>query len=262
MSKFDVGQRVRMIAGYDCAKKGMIGTIKKVTVDSYAVEFDSKFSGGHTCGCVCKAGHGHWVVESKLELIIAEGATAKHKAGEVVRVKSTLAYGNYGGIYPSAQQTAKRGKEVKIKSVTKNGRYKVEGSIFTWTDEMFEEFEGEGKFILSVVFDGGHKEYNYTTTDKTIKKGDKVVVPAGRENRPTTVTVTNVKLCDRFTTGDGLKHIIRKGAVEEAKVEAKEEVTSDGIMITEKFGDTTVMVAVSGKLNKQHIEKVLSRIVD
>lgn len=258
MSKFEVGQRVRMVDDFCSAKKGMIGTIIEVLPKGTeaGVRFDNEFRGGHTCGGRCEDGRGHWIQYYYLALI--EDTIAKHKAGEVVRVKSTLNYGNYGGIYPSAQQTAKRGEEVKIKSVTKNGRYKIEGSIFTWTDEMFEEVVD--KFILSVVFDGGHKEYNYATDDKTIKKGDKVVVPAGRENRHTTVTVTNVEPCYDSATYIKYKRIIRKCTEDEVTTEGLTD--SKSIAISENFGDTTVTVVVTGKLNKKYIEKVLSRIVD
>lgn len=258
MSKLEVGQRIRMVTDFCSAKEGMTGTIIEVKYDfgELGVRFDKAFVGGHTCGGKCEDGFGQWVKPFHIELI--EATITKHKVGEVVRVKSTMNYGNYGGIYPSVQQMAKRGKEVKIKSVTKNGRYKVEGSIFTWTDEMFEEVVD--KFVLSVVFDGGHKEYNYSTDDKTIKKGDKVVVPAGRENRHTTVTVTNVKPCDDLATYTEYKRIIRKCTADE--VTTARVTVNKNITITENFGDTTVTVVVTGKLDKKHIEKVLSRIVD
>ena len=64
----------------------------------------------------------------------------KYQVGDVVKVISCLNQQyKYGGVTPSSQMITKAGKKVKIKSITKTGRYKIEGSCFTWTDEMFED---------------------------------------------------------------------------------------------------------------------------
>lgn len=70
----------------------------------------------------------------------------KFKVGDVVTVRSDVrAYKYYrmddgsNGMHMTEQQAAKAGKTVKIKSITKTGKYMIEGSIFPWVDEMFED---------------------------------------------------------------------------------------------------------------------------
>jgi hypothetical protein len=70
----------------------------------------------------------------------------KYKPGDVVTVRSDLnqfiPYTMSDGkneMIPASQMLTKRGKSVKIKSVTKTGKYMIEGSMFPWVDEMFED---------------------------------------------------------------------------------------------------------------------------
>ena len=91
----------------------------------------------------------------------------KYQPGEAVKVRGDLKYGNYhmkndtsNTMYPADQQFAKRGKIVKIKSITKTGKYMIEGSIFPWVDEMFED-------LVEV-------EKVEKTTDRKFKVGDRV----------------------------------------------------------------------------------------
>lgn len=91
----------------------------------------------------------------------------KYQPGEAVKVRGDLKYGNYhmkndasNTMYPADQQFAKRGKIVKIKSITKTGKYMIEGSIFPWVDEMFED-------LVEV-------EKVEKTTGRKLKVGDRV----------------------------------------------------------------------------------------
>lgn len=93
----------------------------------------------------------------------------KYQPGEAVKVRGDLKYGNYhmkndasNAMYPADQQFAKRGKIVKIKSITKTGKYMIEGSIFPWVDEMFED---------AVEVDKVEK-----TTGRKLKVGDRVML--------------------------------------------------------------------------------------
>ena len=69
----------------------------------------------------------------------------KFKVGDVVTVRSDVRAFRYYRMDDGSnimcmteQQEAKAGKTVKIKSITKTGKYMIEGSIFPWVDEMFE----------------------------------------------------------------------------------------------------------------------------
>lgn len=72
---FRVGDRV-VLTGYVypyaielAGKLGMQGVIKHDTnTDVYAVEFDKKFSGGHTCGGRTRKGRGHYINAEHLKL--------------------------------------------------------------------------------------------------------------------------------------------------------------------------------------------------
>jgi hypothetical protein len=143
--KFEIGQRVEMVKDCCHAKVGMRGTIigYDTPVHDYQVKFDKKFPGGHSCNGKCKDGYGHHVDERHIKLIDTV-YTTKYKPGDEVTVRSDLTYTkqyymtdgkNY--MYPTDQMLTKRGKKVKIKSVTKTGKYMIEGSIFPWVDEMF-----------------------------------------------------------------------------------------------------------------------------
>ncbi len=53
-----------------------------------------------------------------------------------------------------------------------------------------------GEYIYcSVVFEEGGNAYRYRTEDDSLHIGDRVRVPAGRENRPYTVTITDITYC-------------------------------------------------------------------
>lgn len=53
-----------------------------------------------------------------------------------------------------------------------------------------------GEYIYcSVVFEEGGNTYRYRTEDDSLHIGDRVRVPAGRENRPYTVTITDITYC-------------------------------------------------------------------
>ena len=83
---------------------------------------------------------------SELELVEAKSETkTKYKVGDVVTVRSDLITGYYemangsNRTRVSDQMLTKRGEKVTIESITKNGKYKVKGSMFVWTDGMFED---------------------------------------------------------------------------------------------------------------------------
>ena len=149
-SEIKVGQRVELVKDVDYAKAGMVGTVKEITSGTYhpiGVEFDKEFEGGHTLGGTCKKGYGHYVGTNDIKFVstgykVGEYAT-KYKPGDVVTVRSDLRRSYYkmadgsNGMETTDQMLTKRGQKVKIKSVTKTGKYMIEGSIFPWVDEMF-----------------------------------------------------------------------------------------------------------------------------
>ena len=47
--------------------------------------------------------------------------------------------------------------------------------------------------FCSVTFDDGYKSYYYLTEDDSIKIGDFVIVPAGRDNHEAVVKVVNIE---------------------------------------------------------------------
>ena len=139
--KFKVGDRVVMTHNFCSAEVGMIGVVKHCWDSKLlAVEFVERFNGGHDCCGYCKNGHGHNVHVNQVSLL---KSSTKYQPGDIVIVRSDLRIGYYkmesGGdpMRVTDQMLTKRGKKVKIKSVTKSGKYMIEGSIFPWTDEMF-----------------------------------------------------------------------------------------------------------------------------
>lgn len=73
----------------------------------------------------------------------------KHKVGEIVLVKRNLKFehkyfmeNGFGYSYITDDMMKMRGKKVRISKYyeqgTKNERYIIDGSVFFWTDEMFE----------------------------------------------------------------------------------------------------------------------------
>jgi hypothetical protein len=88
-------------------------------------------------------------------------------------------------------------------------QYSVHKAIEAVTQKILPE----EKWVVGVKFDGGKKVYDYTTTDNTIKAGDKVVVATGSDSHYVAVTVTWIKTYDEYaktSKGIELKGIIRK----------------------------------------------------
>lgn len=143
-----VGGAMRQLCGRVC-------TISYASGDTYKLEED-------VCGFYWSAGNFEAVPVTE----------TKYKAGDVVTVRSDLTNKYYymanGKNYmkPTDQMLTKAGKKVKIKSVTKSGKYMIEGSIFPWVDEMFES---------EVVTEASKKTEPKKTKAVTFKIGDKVV---------------------------------------------------------------------------------------
>lgn len=139
---FKVGDKVKAVG--DIFPKGHVGVIYKIDPTDW-VPFDlilDNFDKGHS-GIALDGSKNHWCVYSEDIVKITE---TKHNVGDWVQVRSYLSTEkSYGGIYPSEQMLHKVGQKVRIKAVTKTGRYKIEGSCFTWTAEMFEEAKKETK---------------------------------------------------------------------------------------------------------------------
>ena len=202
--KFTVGQRVRLTKDCDFAKAGMTGRV--VVTDNAdskntLVEFDKPFSGGHAALGRCGAGRGHWVYPSYLTPL-SESKT-KYQPGDEVTVRSDLngwkTYHMNDGENPmdaNDQMLTKRGKKVKIKSVTKTGKYMIEGSIFPWVDEMFEdekpktETKSKSKSksnseiytVVGVQLKDNDRIYNYLCDLEDISIDNEVRVPVGKAN--------------------------------------------------------------------------------
>lgn len=67
--------------------------------------------------------------------------------------------------------------------------------------------------ICNVTFEKYGKTYCYLTEDDTLKAGDRVIVPAGRENRESIVMIDSVEYCPKEKPPfplDKLKRVIRK----------------------------------------------------
>ena len=213
MSKFKVGQRVRTTGNWCAAEKGTVGTI--VVVKSQAgVKFDKKFEGGHNLNGECSEGYGHWIPDEYLELIECT-YTTKYKPGDMVTVRFDLGYGTYrmadgkNAMETTPQMLTIAGKTVKIKSVTKTGKYMIECSIFPWVDEMFEDKaevksttipkkvakEEFNTYMITVVFSDRGTEYMYLSEIK-YSVGDNVVVPCGTCDHKKDVKVVKVEEFD------------------------------------------------------------------
>ena len=146
-SEIKVGMRVKMVKNCDSAKKGMVGVVKCISVDNLnliGVEFDKPFKGGHSLGGKCDYCLGYWVIPTDIEPVeTVSTIDTKYKPGDMVTVRSDLQYRTYkmedgkNTMNTTPQMLSKAGKKVKIKSVTKTGKYIIEGSIFPWVDEMF-----------------------------------------------------------------------------------------------------------------------------
>ena len=72
----------------------------------------------------------------------------------------------------------------------------------------------EGEYIFcSVVFSESGKEYYYQTEDDTLEVGDKVIVPAGRDNEEKEVVITQISYFTKETLPmplEKVKRILRK----------------------------------------------------
>lgn len=146
-SEIKVGMRVKMVKNHDFAKEGMVGVVVDFSVvypSLIGVKFDKRFYGGHSLGGKCNYGHGQWVYSNDVEPVeTVSTIETKYKPGDMVTVRSDLQYRTYkmadgkNTMNTTPQMLSKAGKKVKIKSVTKTGKYIIEGSIFPWVDEMF-----------------------------------------------------------------------------------------------------------------------------
>jgi hypothetical protein len=67
-------------------------------------------------------------------------------------------------------------------------QYSVRKAVEAVTNKVLSE----EKWVVGVKFDKGEKVYNYDTTDNTIKAGDKVVVPVGKDNHHVAATVVGI----------------------------------------------------------------------
>ena len=202
--KFNVGDKVRVKSDYylsnAAGKVGVIVEPKWKIGYGYEVEFDRVYDFTHN------GTHGHqrhrYFHEYELELVESvkeTKPTTKYKPGDEVTVKSNLIYcGLYKladgtkGMHCTYQTSTKRGKKVKIKTVTKTGKYMIEGSIFPWVDEMFEEPVIEPKLVCFVNFKKDGKLYTYLTDDTSITVGSKVRVPVGKANATSEVKVMRI----------------------------------------------------------------------
>ena len=215
---FKVGDRVRLV---NCHYENECGTIYKIEdcLDyelPFDVLLDDKRKGHGGYDDLLGSGHYFTSTETMVHLRTKKSTSkAKYKVGDYVLVREDLSYGNYGGIRPTEQQFCKKGKRVRIKEVTKDGRYKIDGSIFIWTDEMFEELERELKkyFVVTVVFDSD-REYCYLSDEHDIAIDSNVVVPVGSGNHETVATVKKVGwyyASEAKYDVDKMKKVIRKG---------------------------------------------------
>lgn len=181
--KFKVGQRIKMIATYDSAKKGMTGVIIELHTDSvrpkwnYGVKFDQRFPGGHGCHGKCKFGYGQWVSEESIELLDEK----KNDNWKVVITpdgdKTTLEYFKDGMVE---------------KTVTVNRFSEDEYSANAAIKAVVDKLMLSDKIAVTVKFNTGRREYTYLTDDSTIGVDDVVVVPAGCNEHNTLATVTKV----------------------------------------------------------------------
>lgn len=221
---FKVGDRVQLVNSVYSGKTGVIHKIEDDVFLSFDIKLDDETIGHGGYDCVDNTGHWYVGADELIHLRSSKNIrsksttskkTSKYQCGDYVLVREDLGYGNYGGIRPTAQQFCKKGKRVRIKEVTKDGRYKIDGSIFIWTDEMFEELERELKkyFVVTVVFDSD-REYCYLSDEHDIAIDSNVVVPVGSGNHETVATVKKVGwyyASEAKYDVDKMKKVIRKG---------------------------------------------------
>lgn len=180
--KFKIGDQVRVTGDCHIGEMGVISRVKGDKFDSeiilhgwdYEVKFGKQLKYTHRGNRGTGSHVYYYYDERNLELV---SCGTKYKPGDMVTVRDNL---NRWDIYHMAdgknpmeateQMLSKCGKVVKIKSVTKTGKYMIEGSIFPWVDEMFED-----------------KPETKTDTDKSprFKVGDKVRVRTDLERGKT-----------------------------------------------------------------------------
>lgn len=149
--KFKVGDQVRITGDRHIGEVGVISRVKGDRADSectlrswdYEVKFDKKLEYTHRGNRGTGSMVYYYYNEHNLELV---PTGTKYKPGDMVTVRDDLdrwsIYHMADGKNPmeaTEQMLSKCGKVVKIKSVTKTGKYMIEGSIFPWVDEMFED---------------------------------------------------------------------------------------------------------------------------
>lgn len=163
--KFKIGDKVKVVKGNTVGEmdNGLVGVIVKPKSDPQPWKWEVNFSENHS---FTHSGSQHdgkscyrYYNDENLELVTE--STTKHKPGDWVTVRSRLETGKFyrmadksNPMTVNEQMLNKFGKKVKIKSVTKTGKYKIEGSIFPWVDEMFED---EGKMETKTKFKVGDK---------------------------------------------------------------------------------------------------------
>ena len=219
--KFKIGDKVKVVKGntFGETDKGLVGVIVKPKYDpkpwKWEVKFDKNHlfthSGTQNDGKSCY----RYYDDKNLELVTE--STTKHKPGDWVTVSSHLKTGKFyrmadksNPMTVNEQMLNKVGKKVKIKSVTKTGKYMIEGSIFPWVDEMFEDEskmkaakkpvkkeEPKSKFkVGDKVIAQREAPYFYTTNGW---KG--VVLEVDHDTTCTTIKVQGIEGCEKAESG-------------------------------------------------------------
>lgn len=216
--KFNVGDKVRVRDSYYVDKaRGRLGVIvnstRSIRPYDYEVEFDKSYGFSHTGTQGCD--RYRYFNERELELVESVKETlptTKYKPGDEVTVKASLSQvvqyymaDSSNGTWVSTQMLTKRGKKVKIRSITKTGKYLIEGSIFCWVDEMFEEPVIEPKLVCFVNFKKDGDLYSYLTEDTSITVGSEVIVPVGKFDKYTKAKVMRIG----YYADDELKYPIK-----------------------------------------------------
>lgn len=192
--KFNVGDKVKVVRSthYTTSDVGCVGVIVTNTAwrHDYTVDFGRVYEFTHN-GHVANAKYTYrFYNEDDLELVESSKVSAKtkYKPGDVVTVRSDLKIKHYTMVDGSNrmrvtdQMLHKAGKNVKIKSVTKTGKYMIEGSIFPWVDEMFVDESNKPTKKPTKEF---KKEAKNTETKPKFKVGDVVVA---KKDVPYTIT--------------------------------------------------------------------------
>lgn len=160
----------------------------------------------------------------------------KFKVGEEVLVKEKLK--TKTSLRIDSDMLNFCGKEVRIKDqvdVPADGvpRYKIEGCVWTFTEEMFKKLESEGKeemkkFNVGDYVIGNSKEYNFT--DKDMKLGVITRIDSDGDYR---VLILKHENEDEVGNNYGC---IRHGDDDFKKVSSYKEAMFDIMEIEDKFG--------------------------